>query len=107
MNEWNGQQIEVLFTSESPKLAGTCLRVTDAGILLDTGNDGMALDYGIAESFIPFAAIRCVNRLEPRSSEEQEAKSRELNERFRRHMLETSSTPSAKSLEALEREDID
>ena len=106
MYEWIGKRVEVLFRTDAPKLEGSLRYVSDAGVTIDTGDDGTALAFRVVATFVPFATIRHINLLEARTPDEQERKRHELEERFRRLTLEQSVAPTARQIELLEREDI-
>ncbi len=104
MNDWSGQTIDIFFHGDLPKLTGKCVGIQPTGVVLETDDDGTAIAYKITQIFVPFSSIRHVHRLVSRTNEEQEAKKHELNERFRRQMMESHAAPSQKVIDTLKEE---
>ena len=104
MNDWSNQTIDIYFNGDVPKLTGKCMAIHPTGVVVETEDDGTAIAYKIAQIFVPFSSIRHVHRLVERSNEEQEAKKHELNERFRRQMMESHAAPNAKVIDTLKEE---
>lgn len=104
MHDWSGKHVDIYFKHDAPKLHGIFRRAEDSGIVIDTGDDGTAISFKVGATFIPYAAIRHMNVLEPRSADEQEAKKKDLAERFRRTQLEQAAAPNLKTLELLEKQ---
>ena len=71
-----------------------------------TGDDGTAIKYAVHAVFVPYSAIRYIHLLRERDSSEQEAKKKELEERFRRQTLEALSAHT-KEAELLAQTDRD
>lgn len=107
MQQWTGQKIEIFFNAQSPKLVGICKSVHEFGVVVDSGDDGPEVSNKIVATFVPYATIKSVNLMQARSDAEQEAKRKELEERFRRHHLEAAAPPSAEQIEILQKEDAD
>ncbi len=90
--ELTGNRVEVFLTAEgAPKLSGTVMEAMPAGVVLATSDDGTAIKYAVHAVFVPYTAIRYIHLLRERDSAEQEAKKKELEERFRRQTLEALS----------------
>lgn len=107
MEHWVGQHIEIFFVHQSPKITGVCKSLQPFGIELDTADDGSAVAEKITATFVPFNSVRSINLLHPRTHAEQEAKRKDLEERFRRHHLESAAPPSAEQIEILQKETLD
>ncbi|MGE0431816.1 MAG: hypothetical protein AB7K09_12170 [Planctomycetota bacterium] len=104
MNDWTQQTVDIFFHGDLPKLTGRLLSQLPYGVVIDIGTDGTAISHAIVQTFVPYASIRHMHRLAPRSAEEQEKKKHELNEKFRRTMMESLNAPSQQVIDTLQEE---